>query len=570
MIGTIRRHQQWLWYVIIAAIIVSFVWYFQPSRRFGGGGGGSDMPATDLGSVFGQPITPQQLTAAEREGRLFFRLRFNEWPDSEDQKKEVEKWAQQRLVLDAELKLHKIDVTDQAAARFTKQLMGVRPYDNLPMDKFNDFVQNELGRKGGLSFDDFDHFVRHQAGQEYLISLFGMSGKLITDKEAAFFYHRENEPMSVQTVSFNASDFYAQTAPTDDELKDYFDKHQADYRLPDRVQVNYIQFDASNYLAKADQQLTTNLEARVDEVYHTQGPDAFKDKDGKPLTQEAAETLIKKEVRLVQAVTEARRDADAFMNELFDGHDNDHPFSVYDLEKLAQTKGMTVKTTPPFDAKNGTPELNIPPAQLQLLFSLQLSDPDDKENSTLYAPSPLRGTNAVYVCGLAKQFPSQLRTLDEVRDQVVKDYRQEKSVELAKEAGDRFLSAVQVGLMQGKTFAAICASQYVRPKTLPPFSLVTTSIPDIQDKAEFEQLQSASFNVPTGQCSKLLPTADGGMAAYVQARLPVDEAAMQKELPAYLDKMREQRQVAAFEEWFGRQMQLHFVPPASERANPVG
>jgi len=45
---------------------------------------------------------------------------------------------------------------------------------------------------------------------------------------------------------------------------------------------------------------------------------------------------------------------------------------------------------------------------------------------------------------------------------------------------------------------------------------------------------------------------------------------MQRELPAYLARMREQRQMAAFNEWFQRQIQLRLVPPASERANPTG
>ena len=45
---------------------------------------------------------------------------------------------------------------------------------------------------------------------------------------------------------------------------------------------------------------------------------------------------------------------------------------------------------------------------------------------------------------------------------------------------------------------------------------------------------------------------------------------MQDELPAYLAKMREQRQIAAFEQWFGREMQLHLVLPASEKNQPEG
>ena len=70
MIGTIRRHQKWLWGVIIAATISTFVVYLNPTTKYGGGGSGGSAPAVDLGSINGEPITLDQLQAAEREAAL--------------------------------------------------------------------------------------------------------------------------------------------------------------------------------------------------------------------------------------------------------------------------------------------------------------------------------------------------------------------------------------------------------------------------------------------------------------------------------------------------------------------
>lgn len=552
----------------MGATIVSFVWYFQPTSRMGGGGG-SEAPAGDFGSIFGQPVTQLQLAEALREGRLSYRLRFNEWP-SDDQKAELNRLANQRLFLDAELKLHKITVTDEAAARYTKLMMGVRPDDPMPMDHFKQFVQNDLEARGQLSMADFDRFVRHQAGQEYLISLYGMSGKLITASEAEFFYRRENEPMVVETVSFPASEFYSQTEPSEEEIKEYFTKHEADYRLPDRVQVNYVQFNGRNYLTNVDKTLGTNIDDRIDELYHEQGPDAFKDAAGKTLSQTEAEAKIKDELRTRTSLGLATKDAEAFVTDLAQGHDDDHPYTTNDLFTLARAKGLTVKTTPPFDENNGTPVLDVPPTRLQVLFQLRSDDPDDKERSMIYAPSPLLGTNAVYVLGLERRLPSQLRTLAEVRDQVIRDYRRDKSAELAKAAGERFAAAVQVGIAQGRSFDTICAGEFVKPVTLPPFSLSSTNNTVITNKSEFETLQSTCFNTPVGQSTKLIPTETGGMVAYVRNRMPVDEATMRRQLPDFLERLRQQRQIAAFEDWFGREMQQHFVPPPGEQSNPVG
>ncbi|HEX4120644.1 MAG TPA: SurA N-terminal domain-containing protein [Verrucomicrobiae bacterium] len=568
MIGTIRRHSKWLWWVVAGLTIITFTAYLSPTRKYGGGGGSA--PDADLGSVNGVAVTRDQYAAAEREGDLFFRLRYGEWPSTSEQKKAVDRWAEQRLLLDAEMKEYNINVTPEAATRFAKQIFGVPADQAMPMDKFGDFVQNELTRKGGLSLDDFNRFVVHQAGQEYLVALFGLSGKLITSDEAGFFYRRENTPMVTERVSFLATNYYGMTKPTEQELQDFYNKHQADYRLPDRIQVNYVYFPASNYFAQVDKVISTNLNERVDQAYLQAGPQAFKDDNGKEMSPDDAKAELKKKIRIYDALIDARKDANSFLNDLSANHDDQHPYTRDDLRQLAKTKNLAVKTTDAFDEKNGSKEIAVPEKAMDMLFALRENDPDDKEQSLLYAPSPLVGEDGVYVVGLQKQIPSQLQSLAQVHDLAVRDYREEKATELAKDAGEKFASAAQVALEQAKSFDAVCASEFIRPQTLPAFTLNTPSIPEITNRTEFVQLQETAFNLLTGRSSRFIPTDDGGYVVYVKERLGVDEAKMREDLPAYLAKMREQRQVAAFEEWFGRQMQLHLVPPASERNQPVG
>jgi hypothetical protein len=174
------------------------------------------------------------------------------------------------------------------------------------------------------------------------------------------------------------------------------------------------------------------------------------------------------------------------------------------------------------------------------------------------------------VAGLQQKFPSQLQSLAEVHDTVVHDYRELKSVELAKAAGEKFATEAQSGLTKSESFDGVCAGENIMPETIPAFSLTTPSSAVITNKTEFNQLQETAFNLLTGQASKFIPTEDGGYVIYVKQRLAVDEAKMRDELPGYLTKMREQRQVAAFEQWFSREMQLHLVPPASDRTQPEG
>jgi hypothetical protein len=568
MIGTIRRHQKWLWFLIIGATILTFTVYLSPTAKYGGGPG-SSAPSTapNLGTINGEPITPDQLQAAIREAALYYFFRTGVWPSSEEQRNQLIQLAHQSLMLRSLMAEYKINPTTDAAARFAKQIFRVPPDQAFPLDDFNRWAQNELGRKGGLSVDDFNRFARDQAGQECLISLFGMSGQLITSKEAEFFYRRENQPMVTEIASFPTANYYGATAPTEAELQDYFTKHEADYRLPDRVQINYIAFSPSNYSAQIDKTLGTNIDDKVDAYYHQQGAESFKDESGQPLSAAAAQAKIKQGMRQMAGLQEARKDANAFLVAMAEGHDDTHPYAQSDLEKLAKTKGLVVKTSEPFDEKKGSKEIDLPPRALHLLFTLREDAPDDAEKSMLYVTSPLVGEKAVYVAGLAQRIPSQVQTLAAVRDQATKDYRETKALALAADAGEKFAGAVQVGLTQGKSFDAVCAAQNIKPQSLPPFALTTTNVPPGLDKASFQQLQETTFTVPSGETSKYTPVTDGGIVVYVKDRLPVDEARMAQELPLYLARMREQRQIAAFSAWLNHQFQLRFIPPPSEPGN---
>ena len=76
----------------------------------------------------------------------------------------------------------------------------------------------------------------------------------------------------------------------------------------------------------------------------------------------------------------------------------------------------------------------------------------------------------------------------------------------------------------------------VHAETLPAFTLNTPSIPGFTNRTEFNHLQETAFNLLTYQASKFIPSENGGYIVYVKQRLPVDEAKMKEELPAYLDK----------------------------------
>ena len=69
MIGTLRKHSQWLWAIIIVVVIISFVVFFSPDARLGRGAG-----EADYGTLYGEPVKRDALLQAYADARLGYFL----------------------------------------------------------------------------------------------------------------------------------------------------------------------------------------------------------------------------------------------------------------------------------------------------------------------------------------------------------------------------------------------------------------------------------------------------------------------------------------------------------------
>src|SRR5260370_22266781 len=96
MLGTIRRQQKWLWFIIAGLTIISFV-IFGPSSvnrmsGFGRGGG-------SIGLLNGRPITQEQYENAYNEARLAYFLNAGQWPDKDTSARQMGFNAQRETYL---------------------------------------------------------------------------------------------------------------------------------------------------------------------------------------------------------------------------------------------------------------------------------------------------------------------------------------------------------------------------------------------------------------------------------------------------------------------------------------
>ncbi len=572
MIGSIRKHQNWLWAVIITITIVSFVFFFSPAQKLGGGSGGN----VNFGSINGKPITREQISQAAREANLFYFLRHGEWPGRDQSSRQngfdEQRQAYDRIVLIEKLKEMKIEPTTESVAQWVSDIF--RGNSDQPFNpEIYQRALKEHFQPHGISAEDFERFARHEVGQQHLISLFGLSGRLVTPQEAESLYRRENEAVSTEAVFFGATNYLATVSAPAATLGQYYTNHMAEYRLQERVAVKYIRFDKTNFL-KNDQEVFARLKElspqmaqmpdlsqAIEAIYANRGTNIFKDEKGNPLTPEASKDKIKTQLRDQIALSQARKTASEFINQLFELQEK-NPQQRDTLEKLAASKKLTVKETSLFDEQNGPKEIKVPFAFSSAAFRLSEQGTPADPTPQLYSTTPIEAEDGVYVLGFKQRVPSQIQPLETIKEKVTEDYRLAEARKLARQAGEKFAAAAAQNLSQGKTFKAIAEQEKVKPVSIPPFSLNTRSLPDLEEKVSLNTLQNVVSHLAPKKSSDFVATPDGGLVLYLDARLPVDEPKLKSELPIFIQRVRESRQYAAYFDWFERQKQeMRLVAP---------
>jgi hypothetical protein len=534
MIGTIRKHQTWLWAIIITVTIISFVIFFSPYSKLNASRRG---PA-NYGSIEGEKVTEDQFAQTEREVYLRYFFMNGSWPDEEAKKSGFDPMqaTYYRLLLIMKEDQLGVHVNSEICAQFARDLL--RSYQRMGINSPIMFVQQILEPRG-FHMDDLERFIRHEMGIQELAAILGLSGQLITPAEAKGLYEREHQELATEVLFFSASNYLANASAAPEAISQFYSNNLASYRIPDRVQVSYVKFPVTNLLAQAEAELSkTNLDEIVEANLQRLGTNYVR------IAKSPAEAKLKIHEELIRerAMSHARKTAVEFATPLFDIE----PMRAENLDKLAKEKGLTVNVTAPFNREGGPQDLDVGTDFVKAAFLRTADDP--------FCP-PLVGRDGVYVIAFNKRIPSEVPSLAKIQARVVGDYKYNQATMLARIAGQSFYSTLTNRLTQGKTFSAICAEANLRPVELPPFSISTRVLSEFEERLSLNELKQMAFSTLPGKVSSFQPIIGGGAILFVKARLPLDQVKMQADLPAYVGLVRQQRQNEAFNQWFNRELQ---------------
>lgn len=533
MFGTIRKHSSWLWMIIIAVIVISFVVFFTPGVFQDGG-----RPTFNV-AIDGRNFTQDELNAAGREVRVGSLLGLARAPASND---EANERAFERLLLTAKLEQYGIQVgPETTAAWIREQLMRDNgPFPGLTFEQ----VVEQFIRPANLSAEDLTRFAKHQAGLELLLESITTPAALITPREIEAAYLRDNEKLEVEVAFVANTNFLARVTPDPAELTKHYSNNAAAYRSPDRVQVHYVRLATSNNVAAAESALNSGggLEAAVNQAY-LQRTNFYAG-----VAEAEAKQRIKQEMIDQEALKLARRQAYDFINKYYES-----PFpggaakAAELLGATAKAQGLEMKTTNPFSREERPADMATGPEFVDAAFSLT----DENPLSTAVSAA-----DGFYALCFGQKLPGAVQPYEQVKDEVEKDFRDEKARTLAREAADKLYQAATNAVAGGQSFTALAELSGFAVAKIPALTLRTTTVPGVTLPADIRTIAGMANNMETNSVSRPQFAADGMMVLRTGARTAPAADEMAAGLVEYRTSLRRARESEVLSEWVMKQVEL--------------
>jgi hypothetical protein len=541
-----RKHM-WLLAVVIILTILSFVMFMgsAPTRGRQGRGGASD---GNYGTYNGRVISNEEFAEAVHDYMIMFFLGNGEWPEKDKNvtAMQIDQNAYANILLNDKAQAMGVSVSDKTVAEAASEMLASPGLNRamrtsgraMPMDEFVKQVLTPVR----LTSADFEHAVRTQLVKEQLQLSLGLAGALVTPQEAGMLYDREFESVSADAVFFEGEDYLSKVSLTPAQIGQFYTNYMSYYRTPDRLQVNYVWFNLTNFVTQSKAEWAkTNLEESVEAAYRQVSPNQFPDAK----TPEEVKAKIRDFLIQRRAFGDASVPAREFVATLFAMT----PVTPENFAVVAKQKGLDVHLSEPFSEDSVGEVFPNAPDVGRAAFGLNADTP--------YSEA-IAGADGIYIVSVAKQIPASVPPFDTIKDRVKHDCEMQMAIAMAREAGTNFYFSAMIQVAAGKTFADAAKAGHEQLVEIPPFSLSSTNIAGIGERADIGTMKEVAFGTPVGNVSPFTVTSHGGLVLFPKFITPPDPVTKASRLAGYESQLRRGRENEAFNMWLGAEANRAF------------
>ena len=516
MFGTVRKHSQPLWIVIIIMVVISFVVYFTPGYDpFENQGGTATEANVELSFARQQVLLDQAITMSQQFGGFL--------PPSLNAQVLAGQFRDQDLNRDGEVDVSGLDyAAHMRLLRLRKAKdLGIRASDNMVKARLEQMFSNPNDQKfsqdaytgfltqyrnagllgsGDSGEEQFQELIREQITFQQLDNLMTRSVGFFTDEATADQQAMDNKLYTAQAVFFSTSNRIDSVTNLASIATNFYPTLIDQYFVQPKRQVAYVLFPVAPYLEDAEKEIKLDdlVKERVDKhMNSTNSVDHFTDANGTKLVAGAALDAAYSEVRKTQqssldAITlpKAKVPTTELRKALFGGEQSEWIIDQLYAKAKAQELEVQSATT---DRANA--EALLPQALVDAVFGLNLQ-PGQLSTSAVEVAG-----EGYYVWGLEKLIEGRPRNDEELTDEEKAEVKEAfiaaEVKKLASEDGNDYRDALAELKADGESVEDFLNDSKQTVISLPAMTLSATDVnaTALEGLATVTEIQSVIGNL---------------------------------------------------------------------------
>jgi peptidyl-prolyl cis-trans isomerase D len=322
-------------------------------------------------------------------------------------------------------------------------------------------------RSNWMSAEDFERLQRDRLLTAKVVNLIRFNGGKLSEDETLEFYRFENERLNLNFIKISPEAYKGQVTVNEIDEKDYYQKHQEEFRIPSSARVQYLLFRPSDFEGKV--QVTSE---EVQRFYDRQ-KDAFKT----PKRVKAREILLEVSAEDNADQIEAKKKR---AEEILEEAKRTQDFAA--LAKKYSQSATASKGGEMGWIQEGTLEPSLQAA----LFALKPGE----------VSGLVKGGPGFYIFKADEVVEERQKSLEEVREQIAQGLKRDKARKAASRSADDAFYAV---------FRNRDLETYAKEKGLP---IKTTSLfkegDELPELGRNPAFQSAAFALKVGEISAVV------------------------------------------------------------------
>lgn len=247
MLSFVRKHaDSWLIKSILWMIVFAFIGTIFYSW---GMGGASASRGGVVATVNGSPITFAEYDQTFNNLMNFYRDQFrNQFSEELIKRLDLKTQAldalvQKKLLLD-QAKKQNLQISD------AELISRIKSYQAFQKDKtFDESLYKTYLKNNRLTVLEFEESQREGLIIEKVEGLIKANTK-VSETEITEAYNRENEKIKLDYIVFPDDHFKNSEPVTEQELKDYFEKHKIQFEIPEQIKVEYVKLEPQSFAAE--------------------------------------------------------------------------------------------------------------------------------------------------------------------------------------------------------------------------------------------------------------------------------------------------------------------------------